>query len=204
LSPLNGPGARLLIVGPPGSGKGTQSVRLSENYGIPAIATGDIFRENVRNGTPLGKQVAEITARGDFVPDSLTNDLIALRLDEPDAASGFLLDGYPRTLGQVDFLDGLLASKGTALDAVIELQVDKDEVVARLLKRAHEQGRVDDTETTVRYRQELYARETAPLIAVYRDRGVVVEIDAVGRIDEVNERIAEALAARDLRPADSV
>jgi adenylate kinase len=194
-------GARLIIVGPPGSGKGTQSVRLSETYDIPAIATGDIFRENIRNNTELGQQVKEITARGDYVPDSLTNDLIAARLSEPDAADGFLLDGYPRTLQQLGFLDDLLAQNGAALDAVVELVVDKEEVVTRLLKRAHEQGRADDTEDTIRHRQDLYARETAPLIAVYRDRDLVVQIDALGSIDEVTERVSAALAARGLASA---
>lgn len=192
---------RLLIVGPPGSGKGTQSVRLSETFGIPAIATGDIFRENIRNNTELGQQVKEITARGDYVPDSLTNDLVASRLAQPDAAEGFLLDGYPRTLQQLGFLDELLASGGSALDAVIELEVDQDEVVGRLLKRAHEQGRADDTEETIRHRQGLYARETAPLIAVYRERGLVVQVDALGGVDDVSERIFAALRERNISPA---
>ena len=192
---------RLLIVGPPGAGKGTQSIRLTETYEIPAIATGDIFRANIKNKTPLGQQVKTIIDAGDYVPDSLTNDLVAHRLVEPDAVDGFLLDGYPRTLDQLGFLDSVLAEAGTGLDAVIQLVVDPDEVVSRLLKRAHEEGRSDDTEETVRHRQSLYQRETAPLIAVYKDRGLVIEVDALGAVDEVSARIADALAQRGLASA---
>jgi adenylate kinase len=191
---------RLLIVGPPGAGKGTQAARIASRFDVPAIATGDIFRANVKNQTALGKQVSEIINAGDYVPDSLTNDLVANRLKEPDAAGGFLLDGYPRTLEQLGFLDRLLAAEGTALDAVIQLVVDPNEVVTRLLKRAHEEGRSDDTEDTIRYRQSLYQRETAPLIAVYKDRGLVIEIDALGEVDEVAGRIAECLEARQIVP----
>ena len=192
---------RLLIVGPPGAGKGTQSTRITDEYSIPAIATGDIFRANIKNETELGLQVKAIIDAGDFVPDSLTNDLIANRLQEADAVQGFLLDGYPRTVDQLNFLDRILAESDTALDAVILLVVDPDELVSRLLKRAHEQGRTDDTEETIRHRQELYARETAPLIAVYKERGLVVEIDALGQVDEVSARIAEGLASREIVPA---
>jgi adenylate kinase len=191
---------RLLIVGPPGAGKGTQSVRLAETFGIPAIATGDIFRANIKSQTDLGKQVSAILAAGDYVPDSLTNDLIESRLKEEDAASGFLLDGYPRTLHQLGFLDDILAAEGTALDAVIQLVCDQDELVSRLLKRAHEEGRTDDTAETITHRQELYQRETAPLIAVYKERGLVVEIDALGQVDDVASRIAEALESREIQP----
>lgn len=189
---------RLLIVGPPGSGKGTQSSKLTSAYGIPAIATGDIFRENIRNQTELGLQVSAIISAGDYVPDSLTNDLVASRLKEADCQGGFLLDGYPRTIEQLNFLDGLLADEGTALDAVIQLVADEDEIVSRLLKRAHEEGRTDDTPDTIRHRQSLYQRETAPLIAVYSERGLVVEIDALGDVDDVAERIRGALAERGL------
>ena len=191
---------RLLIVGPPGSGKGTQAARLSDAYGIPAIATGDIFRHNIKTQTPLGIQVKAIIDAGDFVPDSLTNDLVASRLKEEDCSEGFLLDGYPRTLDQLHFLDEILAAEGTALDAVIQLVVDPDEVVSRLLKRAHQEGRTDDTEETIRHRQSLYQRETAPLIAVYGERGLVIEIDALGEVDDVSSRIADALQARGIAP----
>jgi adenylate kinase len=189
---------RFLIVGPPGAGKGTQSVRLTSAFRMPAIATGDIFRANIANQTDLGKQVSAIIKSGEYVPDSLTNDLIASRLEEADCEGGFLLDGYPRTVDQLRFLDELLGARGTALDAVILLVADQDEIVSRLLKRAHEEGRSDDTPETIRYRQELYLRETAPLIAVYRERGLVIEVDALGEIDEVTTRIFSALADRGL------
>ena len=192
---------RLLIVGPPGAGKGTQSARLTTTFGIPAIATGDIFRANIKNQTDLGKQVSAIINAGEYVPDSLTNDLVASRIREDDCAGGFLLDGYPRTVDQLRFLDELLQADGTALDAVVQLVADQDEIVSRLLKRAHEEGRSDDTPDTIRHRQELYQRETAPLIAVYKERGVVVEIDALGAVDEVAARITAALTARGIVPA---
>jgi adenylate kinase len=188
--------SRLLIVGPPGAGKGTQAAKIAAAFGIPAIATGDIFRENIRNQTPLGVEVKAIVDAGDYVPDSLTNALITSRLEQDDAAAGFLLDGYPRTVDQIHYLDELLAGKGQALDAVIQLVADQEEVVSRLLKRSHDQGRTDDTEETIRHRQELYARETAPLIPVFRERSLLIEVDGLGEIDDVASRIAEALAAR--------
>jgi adenylate kinase len=191
---------RLLIVGPPGAGKGTQSVRLTTAFGIPAIATGDIFRANIKNQTELGKQVSAIINAGEYVPDSLTNDLVASRIDEDDCAGGFLLDGYPRTVDQLRFLDDLLTSDGTALDAVIQLVADQDEIVSRLLKRAHEEGRSDDTPDTIRHRQELYQRETTPLIAVYKERGLVIEIDALGGVEDVADRITASLTARGIVP----
>jgi len=188
--------ARLLIVGPPGAGKGTQAVRIADTYGIPAIATGDIFRANIKNETPLGVQVKAIIDAGDYVSDELTNALVKDRLEEADARDGFLLDGYPRTLDQVAFLEQLLSGKGQALDAVIQLVADQDEVVARLRNRALEQGRSDDTEDAIRHRQEVYVRETSPLIEVYSAKGLLVEVDGLGEVDEVAERIASALAAR--------
>jgi adenylate kinase len=195
---------RLLIVGPPGAGKGTQAARLSAVLGIPAIATGDIFRENILNKTPLGLEVEAIVKGGNYVPDSLTNALVTSRLEEEDAASGFLLDGYPRTLDQISYLDELLESEGQALDAVIQLVADQDELVSRLLKRAKELGRSDDTEETIRYRQELYARETAPLIPVFRERGLLIEVDGLGEMDEVAARIAGALSQRGLMASATV
>ena len=192
---------RLLIIGPPGAGKGTQSARLLETYSIPAIATGDIFRKNIREQTPLGVEVKAIVDAGDYVPDSLTNALVKSRLQEGDALDGFLLDGYPRTLEQVSYLDDLLSTKGQSLDAVIQLVADQEEVVARLRKRAIEQGRTDDTEDAIRHRQQVYGRETTPLIAVYRDRGQLIEVDGLGEIDDVSSRISEALAARGIVPA---
>lgn len=189
-------GARMLIVGPPGAGKGTQAARLGRALGIPDISTGDIFRANIRERTELGQQVEAIVAAGDYVPDSLTNVLVASRLDEDDAGRGFLLDGYPRTPEQVDYLDRLLADRGTHLDVVIQLVADREELVARLSRRAAEQGRADDTEEAIRHRQDVYLRETAPLIDVFRSRDLLVEVDGLGEIDEVYGRIVAALAQR--------
>ena len=194
---------RLLIVGPPGAGKGTQAARITQTYGVPDVSTGDIFRANIKNQTPLGVQVKAIIDAGDYVSNDLTNALVTSRLEEDDARGGFLLDGYPRTLEQVQYLDELLAGKGQALDAVIQLVADQDEVVARLRKRAIEQGRTDDTEDAIRHRQEVYARETSPLIAVYRDRGLLIEVDGLGEIDDVAGRISEALAARGITASAS-
>jgi adenylate kinase len=191
---------RLLIVGPPGAGKGTQASRISTEFGIPDISTGDIFRANIKNETELGKQVKAIVDAGDYVPDSLTNQLVADRLDEEDARPGFLLDGYPRTLAQVEYLDELLASRGQKLEAVVQLTADQDEIVERLTKRAREQGRADDSEEAIRHRQEVYLRETSPLVELYRERGLLLPVDGLGGIDEVAQRVADALADRGIRP----
>ncbi|MFJ3384994.1 MULTISPECIES: adenylate kinase [unclassified Curtobacterium] len=190
--------ARLIIVGPPGAGKGTQAGRIAESFGIPAVSTGDIFRKNVSEGTPLGVQAKAIMDAGDYVPDSLTNELVKSRLSEPDAESGFLLDGYPRTVGQVEYLDGLLAEQGAGIDAVIQLVADQDALVERLLKRAEQQGRSDDNEDTIRRRQQVYVEQTAPIVAAYEQRGLVVEVDGLGAIDAVGDRIQAALASRGL------
>ncbi len=187
---------RLLLIGTPGAGKGTQAQRLSETFGIPAISTGDIFRHNVKNETELGKLAKAYMDRGEYVPDSLTNDLVRDRLSQADAADGFLLDGYPRTADQVSELDSILAEQGQSLEAVILLTADTDEVVRRLLNRAIEQGRADDTEDVIRRRLEVYEAETAPLTSVYASRGLVIMVDGLGAIDEVTDRIVEALDAR--------
>ncbi len=187
---------RLLLIGAPGAGKGTQAERLAETFSIPAISTGDIFRHNVKNETELGKQAKAFMDRGEYVPDSLTNALVRDRLSHADAAAGFLLDGYPRTADQVNELDDILASMDTSLDAVVLLTADTDEVVRRLLNRALEQGRADDTEEVIRRRLEVYEEQTAPLISVYASRGLVVMIDGLGEVTEVTERILEGLAAR--------
>ncbi len=192
---------RLLIVGPPGAGKGTQAARISERFGIPTISTGDIFRKNIADETDLGKQVKAIVDAGDYVPDSLTNALVTDRLNEADAAGGFLLDGYPRTTDQVEYLANLLASHGHSLDAVIRLVADQDEIVRRLRQRAIDQGRVDDSEEAIRHRQDVYIRETAPLIDMFRAQGLLVEVDGLGPIDEVTGRIFDALAERGLGSA---
>jgi adenylate kinase len=193
--------ARLLIVGPPGAGKGTQAARIAERFGIPTISTGDIFRKNIAEQTELGKQVKAIVDAGDYVPDSLTNALVTDRLSEADAAGGFLLDGYPRTTDQVRYLTELLGSHGHSLDAVIRLVADEDEIVRRLRQRALEQGRVDDSEEAIRHRQEVYSRETLPLLEMFREQGLLIEVDGLGPIDEVTTRIFAALACRGLAAA---
>ncbi|WP_122262771.1 adenylate kinase [Ornithinimicrobium cerasi] len=196
---------RLIMLGPPGAGKGTQAALVSAAHGVPAISTGDIFRANIRNETPLGLQVKEITASGGYVPDEITNAIVRDRIAETDAVDGFLLDGYPRTTGQVLALDDMLAETDHALDAVVELTVDTEEVVGRLLARAVEQGRADDTEDVIRERMRLYAEETAPLAAVYRERGLLQRVDGMGTVEEVTGRIEQVLsgvrAGRSGRPA---
>ena len=184
---------RLIILGPPGAGKGTQASRIAEHLGIIAISTGDIFRSNIKNETPLGLQVKEILASGGYVSDDVTNAIVEDRLAQDDCARGFLLDGYPRTLAQVEALDSMLATNGASLDHVLELTVDDDAVVARLLKRAESEGRADDTEDVIRERMAIYHRETKPLSDTYRAHGLLVEVDGLGEVDEVTKRILTAL-----------
>jgi len=184
---------RLIILGPPGAGKGTQASRIAEHLGIIAISTGDIFRSNIKNETPLGLQVKEILASGGYVSDDVTNAIVEDRLAQDDCARGFLLDGYPRTLAQVEALDDMLATNGASLDHVLELTVDDDAVVARLLKRAESEGRADDTEDVIRERMAIYHRETKPLSDTYRAHGLLVEVDGLGEVDEVTKRILTAL-----------
>ena len=191
---------RLLLIGPPGAGKGTQAALLAEHFGIPAISTGDIFRENVRNETPLGVEAKGYMDRGEYVPDSLTNALVKDRLNQPDAQKGFLLDGYPRTIDQVDRLDEFLDEMNQKLDVVVQLTADTEELIRRLSKRAQEQGRTDDTPEVIRRRQEVYEEQTAPLIDVYLSRSVVAKINGLGEVSEVTGRIIEALEARGLTP----
>ena len=180
-------------MGPPGAGKGTQAKIVADHFGIPAISTGDIFRTNVTNGTPLGTKAQEDMDQGEYVPDEITNLMVRNRIDEPDAEPGFLLDGYPRTLSQVEELDGMIKHTGHALDAAVVLTVDQDEIVARLLHRAQVEGRTDDTEDVVRHRQDVYNQQTAPLLAVYAERGRLVEVDGIGQVDEVTSRIFASL-----------
>lgn len=194
-------GTRLLIVGPPGAGKGTQAKLIASSFGIPAISTGDIFRDNIKNGTELGQKVQSIVSSGGYVPDSLTNEIVRDRLHQDDAVGGFLLDGYPRTTDQVTELDRILAETSASVDAVILLVADTDEVVERLLKRAVDQGREDDTEDVIRHRQGVYLEQTEPVIALYRERGLVAEVDGLGTVDEVAGRVAGALAQRGFVPA---
>ena len=180
-------------MGPPGAGKGTQATGVAEHFGIPAISTGDIFRSNVSQGTDLGRKAKEYMDAGEYVPDEVTNLMVRNRIDEPDAEPGFLLDGYPRTLAQVEELDGMIKFTGHELDAVVVLTVDSEELIQRLLQRAETDGRSDDTEEVVRRRQEVYAEQTEPLIDVYRDRNLLIEVDGMGEVDEVSERIFAAL-----------
>jgi len=185
---------RLIFMGPPGAGKGTQAKVVADRFGIPAISTGDIFRANVSQGTELGVEAKRYMDAGEYVPDSITNRMVRNRIDEEDAVKGFLLDGYPRTLDQVEELDGMIRFTGHRLDTVIVLTVDPDELVRRLTERAESEGRSDDTEEVVRRRQEVYAEQTEPLIEVYRSRGLLREVDGIGEVDEVTERILDALA----------
>ena len=184
---------RLLIVGPPGAGKGTQAVRIAELLGIPAISTGDIFRANVSQETELGVLAKSYMDKGEYVPDTVTNDMVRDRLGQEDAQAGFLLDGYPRTLPQVEALDGMLSELGVALDRVLLLEVQTEEVVARLVERGREQGRSDDTEETIRRRIEVYSEQTAPLIDVFDQRGILRRVDGMASIDEVTAALREAL-----------
>lgn len=188
--------SRFLLIGPPGAGKGTQATLLAQAYGIPAISTGDIFRANVKAETELGVLAKGFMDRGEYVPDSVTNDLVRDRLSHEDTQKGFLLDGYPRTRDQVSVLDSILDEHHTSLDAVILLTADTDEIVRRLLNRAIEQGRADDTEDVIRRRLEVYEAETAPLTNVYASRGLVIMVDGLGPIDEVTDRIVQAFNAR--------
>ena len=187
--------ARMVLLGPPGAGKGTQAARISERLSIPAISTGDIFRANVAGATELGLKAKEYMDKGEYVPDSVTNAMVADRIAADDAASGFLLDGYPRTEAQVHELDAMLAAKGLALDVVLEITADAEVVVERLLKRATEQNRADDTEPVIRRRLEVDAEQTEPLAALYEAKGLLVRVDGIGDIDEVTERIMTALAS---------
>ncbi|WGX98038.1 adenylate kinase [Nocardioides sp. L-11A] len=184
---------RLLIMGPPGAGKGTQAKAVAEHFGVPAISTGDIFRANVGQGTPLGIEAKRYMDAGEYVPDEVTNNMVRDRIAEPDAEKGFLLDGYPRTLAQVTELDTMVEETGHRIDAVLCLTVDSEALISRLLKRAEIEGRADDNEEVIRRRQEVYAAETEPLIAVYAERGLVVSVDGMGEIAEVQQRIFDAL-----------
>jgi adenylate kinase len=181
-------------MGPPGAGKGTQAAVISGMLGIPHISTGDIFRANVSQGTPLGIEAQRYMDAGEYVPDGVTNAMVRDRLSHDDCRPGFLLDGYPRTVEQVGELNAMLGSAQQKLDAVLELTVDLDEVVARLVKRASEQGRSDDTEDVIRRRLEVYFEQTAPLIEMYRAQGLLVQVDGLGIIEDVTGRVVAALA----------
>jgi len=187
---------RLLITGAPGAGKGTVAGAIAEHYGVPAISTGNMFRAAVASGSELGQKLAAIMASGALVPDDVTDAVVEARLKESDAKDGWLLDGYPRTLAQVDTLDGILKRSGTALDAVIVLEVAAETILARLLRRATIEGRSDDTEEVIRHRLAVYEASTAPIIDAYAERGLVLKVDGEGTMDEVRERLDAALVAR--------
>ncbi|GAA0348916.1 MAG: adenylate kinase [Micropruina glycogenica] len=187
---------RLLIMGPPGAGKGTQAAIIGEHYGIPAISTGNIFRLAITNRTKLGERIKRIIADGGYVPDSLSVQVVVDRLKEEDAKGGWLLDGFPRTLGQVQALDEELDAHGFTLKAVVSLTADEDAIVDRMLKRAEIEGRPDDNEETIRHRMEVYHEQTDPLLDVYRTRGLLIEVDGMGTVDEVSQRVLGALAER--------
>lgn len=178
---------RVVLLGPPGAGKGTQAVKLAEKLGVPQISTGDLFRSNITDGTKLGLEAKRYLDAGDLVPSELTNALVDKRLDEPDAADGFILDGYPRSVEQAEALTEMLAARDTKLDAVLELRVCEEE----LLKRLADRGRADDTEEVIHNRMKVYRDETAPLLEYYG--GTVKTVDAVGSLDEVFARALRAL-----------
>jgi adenylate kinase len=184
---------RLVLLGPPGAGKGTQAKRLAARLAVPAISTGDIFRSSIADGTELGRLAQSYLDAGKLVPDEVTNDMVRERISRPDSAAGFLLDGYPRTVAQAHALDDMLAGLGAHLDRVVELTVDVSEMIRRLNRRAEIEGRSDDTEDVIRHRQDVYVEQTAPLVDLYRERSVLVQVDGMGEVDEVTDRLTSAL-----------
>ncbi|MFE2313873.1 adenylate kinase [Streptomyces sp. NPDC059441] len=184
---------RLLIMGPPGAGKGTQAVALAERVCGPHISTGDIFRHNIRRRTELGALAEKFIAAGEYVPDAVTDAMVRDRLAEPDAASAFVLDGYPRTAQQVATLDDLLDARGAFVDGVIELVVPDEQLVARIRRRSADGGRLDDTEEVVRHRLAVYSAQTAPLLRAYGERGLLYRLDGTGDLEAVRQRINFAL-----------
>lgn len=185
---------RVVLLGPPGAGKGTQAALLAQALGVPAISTGDIFRSNIAAGTPLGLEARTYTDRGALVPDELTDALVRDRLRRADVADGFLLDGYPRNLAQAQQLETMLTELGTELDLAIELTAPADVVVERMLQRAQIQGRVDDTEDVIRHRLDVYAQETAPIAELYVHEGLLAVVDGLGSVEDVAARVLEAVS----------
>lgn len=180
-------------MGPPGAGKGTQAINIAKTLNIPHISTGDIYRENMKNETPLGLEAKVFYDKGMYVPDEITNRIVEDRLTWDDAKKGFLLDGYPRTIDQVNFLDQILSQKSQKIEKVLELTIDIPIVVERLLKRSQEQGRIDDTKEVITKRLEVYTTSTAPLLAEYKYRGILVQVNGMGTVSEVEQKIKSAL-----------
>jgi adenylate kinase len=181
---------RLVLVGPPGAGKGTQAERLAERMGVPHISTGDLFRANLQQETPLGVEAKRYMDAGELVPDEVTVAMVRDRLTHGDAAKGYILDGFPRNVSQARSLGKLLVERDETLDAVVEFQVDEDALVQRLLGR----GRTDDTEDVIRRRQQVYRDETAPLLAHYAEQ--LITVDAMGSVEEITDRVTDALSGR--------
>ena len=189
---------RLVLLGPPGAGKGTQAVRLAEHFHCPVIATGEVFRSHVAEGTPLGRLAQEYLDRGDLVPDEVVINMVMERLaEQPDREEGgFVLDGFPRTVAQAEALDAKLDAAGVPLDAALFFEISEDELFQRLAGRSATLHRADDTEQTIRHRLEVFAIKTRPLIDYYERRGLLLRVDAIGEMDEVTKRILEGLHQR--------
>lgn len=189
----------IILLGPPGAGKGTQAARLEQRYGVKQLSTGDMLRAAVASGSELGRQAKEIMDRGALMPDALMIEMISQRIEQPDCAKGFILDGFPRTVAQAEALDGLLAEKGLQLDAVIEIQVDEEALVGRIETRVAETAgagsRSDDNVETLRRRLEVYRQQTAPILPYYRNRGALKTVDGMRSIDEVSAQIEAILAS---------
>ncbi|MCI1635304.1 adenylate kinase [Bifidobacterium sp.] len=184
---------RLLIMGPQGVGKGTQAELLAKHFDIPAISTGDIFRYNLKNSTPLGLEAKKFMNKGLLVPDELTNNIVKDRLAQEDVAKGWILDGYPRNAEQVEALDAILEELGTPLDAAVALTADRPVLMERMTKRAEIEARADDTPEAIAKRLDVYEHETAPILDIYRNRGKLVEVDGVGEIAEISATIISKL-----------
>lgn len=187
---------RIVLLGPPGAGKGTQAVRIAGEFGLPHISTGDIFRENVKSQTELGAEAQAYMDRGDLVPDSVVNRMVADRLERADCGHGFLLDGYPRTVPQAEELERVLDERGTPLDAVLRFEIEEDELFARLTRRAELEGRTDDTSTVIANRLHVYRTQTAPLEAFYAQRDLLRDVEAAGSVDEVTAHAMKVLPSR--------
>ncbi|WP_411374910.1 adenylate kinase [Arthrobacter sp. MPF02] len=184
---------RMLLIGPPGAGKGTQASIIAERFGIVPISTGEIFRQNVSSKSPLGLEAESYIRAGRFVPDAVTNSMVRDRLANPDAQNGFLLDGYPRTVGQVNFLDEILKEDGHELDLVLQLTADTEKLVQRLLKRAESEGRMDDTAEIIRHRMALYFAQTTAVTSLYSERGILSMVEGMGSVFDVSQRISTAV-----------